>query len=275
MNFVAQNGDHYVAIENLKRNVVEYRGLSHKGMILNQQVVLAPNTRYRLFVLQPDNQWAGFEDFVTPASGGFGFGHIQLYPQTGCDTSHSGLTNYSKFIIGLNPYKYSTAGDGISDGFKIAMGLDPFNGHAFPTGVIASLPLKGEAHDVAAVGTPISPLRQIAYVATGSYGLAIVDASQFSNPVVLGQLALPGDAVGVAVDITRQLAVVATRAAGLQLVDVTDPMQPVLRRTIALPLGAGAVKIFDGVAYVSSGRSLISIDLATGETLQTLDLSGG
>jgi hypothetical protein len=63
----------------------------------------------------------------------------------------------------------------------------------FPSGIIASLPLRGEAKEVVVE-------ENLAYVATGSYGLAIVDLSRFDNPIILGQLDLPGDATDVAVD---------------------------------------------------------------------------
>jgi hypothetical protein len=61
----------------------------------------------------------------------------------------------------------------------------------FPTGVIAALPIAGQAKEVVAESSVTSAETQTAYVATGSYGLAIVNASQFQRPIVLGQLDLP------------------------------------------------------------------------------------
>ena len=52
---------------------------------------------------------------------------------------------------------------------------------AFPTGVIASLQLLGEARAITLAGST-SNGAQTAYVATGSYGLAIVNASRSTSP---------------------------------------------------------------------------------------------
>ena len=46
--------------------------------------------------------------------------------------------------------------------------------------------------------------------AAGSGGLAVVDGTQFNNPIVLGQLVLPGTATGIGVDGNLKIAAVAT-----------------------------------------------------------------
>src|SRR5262249_1192498 len=113
---------------------------------------------------------------------------------------------------------------------------------------------------------------QTAFAATGSYGLAIMQVNNPEKPIIQSQLALPGQSVDVAIDAARQLAVVAARAAGLHIIDVSDPIRPVLRQTGPLLFGASRVEIYDGQAYVASGSQLVSIDLNTGEVLQTLSL---
>ena len=114
---------------------------------------------------------------------------------------------------------------------------------------------------------------QTAYIATGSHGLAIVNASQFNNPIVLGQLNLPGDATDIAVDTNLNIAAVATNTGGLQLVDVSNTMLPELRQT--LNISANQVEILDGIVYAAAGSTLHAIDLLTGEQLQTLSLGSG
>jgi hypothetical protein len=61
----------------------------------------------------------------------------------------------------------------------------------------------------------------------------------------------------------------------VNLVDVSNPATPKLQQTITLPGGAQSVKVSDGLAYVASGSSVVSIDLATGQVVQTLGLGGG
>src|SRR3989440_4348891 len=138
-----------------------------------------------------------------------------------------------------------------------------------PVGVVASLDLDGEANDVVIVsGTP-----QLAYIATGSAGLAIADVTVFDKPVTLSQINLPGNATSLAVDSRLHIAAVATGPVGLQLVKVADPNHPTLLQTIGTD--ARAVTIVDGIAYVATGTGLESYDLLTGEQLQSLPLSGG
>jgi hypothetical protein len=107
-------------------------------------------------------------------------------------------------------------------------------------------------------------------VATGSYGLAIVDASNFQSPVVLSQLALGGNATDVAVDTALGLAAVADGSGGLQIVNVADPTKPKLVQTISI--NANAVRVIDGIAYANDGSKLDAFDLATGQLYQTLAL---
>jgi hypothetical protein len=113
----------------------------------------------------------------------------------------------------------------------------------------------------------------LAYVATGSHGLAIVDVSRFNNPVLLGQLDLPGTSTDVDVDPALGLVVVATGTGGVQIIDVSDPMTPVIDHVTTNVLGT-RVEVVDGVAYVAVGGSLTSIDLSTGDILETLSLGG-
>ena len=188
------------------------------------------------------------------------------------DSDSDGLTDQAEEIVGTDPAKYSTNLSGISDLAAIQQGLDPLANVAFPTGVIANLPLQGEANAVEAQGSILDPQGQTAYIATGSYGLAIVDASRFQKPIVLSQLDLSGDATDVAVDSTLKIAAVAANSGGLQLVDVSDSTAPTLIRT--LNLAASQVEIVNGIAYASVGNALVAVDLFTGDTLQSLGLGG-
>ena len=137
---------------------------------------------------------------------------------------------------------------------------------------IASLPLPGEAKEVVLEGSILDSQQPTAYLALGSRGLGIVNASQFQKPILLGQLDLPGDASDVAVDSNLRIAAVAANAGGLHLVNVADPMQPALLQTINL--NARQVEVIGGVAYVAAGGDLWSFDLASRALLQQLPLGG-
>jgi hypothetical protein len=188
----------------------------------------------------------------------------------GTDTDGDGIPDVGELALGTNPNKTDSDGDGINDAAELQQGLDPLGGQAFPTGIISSLPLFGEAKNVVVAGA--NDKTQTAYVATGSYGLAVVNASQFNNPIILGQLNLAGDATDVAVDANLKIAAVATNNGGLQLVDVSDPMLPVLKKTINI--NASQVEVVDGIAYATVGTSLRAVDLLSGEQIQQVTLPG-
>jgi hypothetical protein len=190
----------------------------------------------------------------------------------GPDSDEDGIPDFGEYVIGTTITDQDSDHDGVRDADELAQGLDPLDNRGFPIGVIASLPLQGPARRVVAVGSTLDPQGQTAYVATGGYGLAIVNASQFQKPIVLGQIDLPGDATDVSVDPNLRVAAVATNAGGLQFVDVSDPTSPKLLRTVNVT--ASQVEVVNGIAYATVGTTLQAFDVLTGENRQTLLLSG-
>src|SRR5262249_52715149 len=137
-------------------------------------------------------------------------------------------------IIGTNPSKFSSAGDGVSDGIKIAQCMSPFSEVPLSTGRIATLDLQGQAKFIDVADSVGGLPGQTAYVATGNYGLAIVNASSAGMPKILAQLPLAGgDATDVAVDPGLGVAAVADNSGGLVLVDVQTPTRPKVIKTIS------------------------------------------
>ncbi len=271
---VLQFGLHYYAITNLDDpSSTVLRGQAGSGGYAHDSIFLAPTTRYREWILQMQTLRVAVADFTTPISGqGFSLPEFKLQPTTSPDSDGDGLSDLAEFILGTNPNNPDTDGDGVRDGAEIQQGLDPLSGRAAATGVIASLPLPGEAKEVVLEGSILDSQQQTAYLALGSRGLGIVNASQFQEPIILGQLDLPGDATDVAVDSNLRIAAVAANAGGLHLVNVADPMQPALLQTINL--NARQVEVIGGVAYVAAGGDLWSFDLASRALLQQLSLGG-
>ncbi|BCL35091.1 Ig-like domain-containing protein [Nostoc sp. MS1] len=238
-------------------------------------------------IIVPRNGTIQFVSFYDPLTNSYGVVTPRLDPsatyqlprltlvqvdENFADSDKDGLVDVVEFVYGTSSNKSDTDKDGINDFAEIKQGLDPLNGRGFPTGIISSLPLQGEAKAVVVEGSVTNAETQTAYIATGSYGLAIVNASQFNNPVVLGQLNLSGDATDVAVDAKLNIAAVATNSGGLQLVDVSDGMVPTLRQT--LNLAVNQVEVADGIAYATVNNVLYAVDLATGEQLQSFTLPG-
>jgi len=267
-----QTGLHHWAIENLDSGFV-IRGSTNVADRLLGNTILGANTSYRLHVLELIRLRRASADFVTPGDGSFITAPTvilerQLFP----DSDGDGLDDPAEFIVGTAVNNRDTDGDGISDLAELRQGLNPFDDRGFPTGVISTLPLFGEAAELVIEGSITEPEQLTAYVATGSYGLALVDVSRFDNPIVLGQLDLPGDAADIAVDPVLEIAAVAANGGGLHLVDVSDPMLPVLIQT--LEQDAHLVEAVDGVVYAAVDDDLKSFELQTGNRLQKLNISG-
>jgi hypothetical protein len=269
----SQWGNDYVAIEFPNQGGAQAL-LAKSDEQGNFSFFLPARQAYHLAIFDPSTGLIAHSYGTTPASGrGLDLtGSLVFGASTAPDTDGDGLPDDVEFAIGTSVRKADTDGNGLSDFVAIQQGLDPFGGRAFPTGVIASLPLAGEAKAVTVVGSTTGADRQTAYVATGSAGLAIVNASRFQKPLLLGQLDLPGDATDVAVDDNLRIAAVATNAGGLALINVADPVNPVLLQIINV--ATSQVEVVDGIAYAATGDAVRAYDLLTGEELEKLDLGG-
>lgn len=254
----------------------ELRGQFAPTQTSFENLFLAPNSVYSVEYVDPTTLRYASNLFFTGPSGSrpqIPASAFSDSPET-TDTDADGIPDLLESVLGTDPTKYSTAGDGISDLAKIQQGLDPLSNHAFATGVVASLPMSGEAQQVVLAGSTANATQQTAYIATGSYGLAIVDASQFQKPVLVSQLELPGDATGVSVDSNLQIAAVADGSGGLEMIDVSNPSQPQV--TYTNTDAATQVIAVDGVAYAAiPGGALASYDMLTGDRLQVLFLTSG
>jgi hypothetical protein len=227
-------------------------------------VVLPPDLPYEIVIFDPVSGLVAAGSGVTaPLGGTIDITEGLVYgSDDAVDSDYDGLPDDAEWAIGTSAANIDTDNDGIDDFSEIDLGLDPLDDRGFPTGIISVLPLSGPANEVVVE-------EDIAYVATGAHGLALVDVSQFNNPIILGEIDLPGSAVDVAVDPALDLAVVAT-STGVAVVDVVDPMTPALVREYSI--AATHVETADGLAYVGAGNAIISIDLFTGQVEQTLTL---
>ncbi|ARQ13735.1 PAP2 haloperoxidase-like superfamily protein (plasmid) [Rhizobium etli] len=233
---------------------------------------LQPDTHYKLTVFDPKTLYVGSVVFKSAPSG-----QTTTIPDVGLGSDSDspladGLTETAAYVVGVDPSKRDNLVQGMTDLAALQAGFTKSQTLAPSNGVVSALPLLGTAKEITLQGSLTSTAQQIAYVATGDYGLAIVDASSFLSPKVLGQLDLAGDATDVAVDPNLGLAAVVT-GGGLQIVNVADPTKPTLAK--ALSISASQVEIFEGTAYANDGTALDAIDLATGELQQTMSLGGG
>jgi len=263
--------DAWLAISSLSTGARVYTGPYSPSS--GQSVFLPSEDTFFVEVYDPIRGFYGSQSFATSRSGqtftnnyfASSIGSIILLPDHSLDQDGDGMSDRGERIIGTDEKSADSDNDGISDLAEIRAGTDPLGGRAFSSGVVASLSLQGEAKGITIAGSTISSEIQTAYVATGSYGLAVIDASNFRTPLVLGQLDLSGDAVDVSVDSFLGMAAVASGTGGLNFVDVSKPNSPTLLRTIAI--NVSQVEVFEGVAYIASGSEVQAYDLLTGEKL--------
>ena len=189
------------------------------------------------------------------------------------DSDFDGLPDDVEFAIGTNQRGRDTDKDGLDDFTEIGQGLDPLGGLGIPVGIVSASAVQGTAEAVAVIGATGGGNGLTVLVATGTQGLSIIDASQFTTPQALSSLALPGNSSDVAVDPVRNLAVVASNDAGLHIVNISNPSAPVLQQTIGFAAPLTRVEVRDGFAFVATGNALAMVDLNTGDLRQTLDLA--
>ena len=235
------------------------------------EVFLQPNTLYELYFYDPASGYVAANLLRTGASGtrDLDYKPPMLLPDA-TPVQANGLTEVASMIVGANPNIVDslTPGSGISD--RAALIQNTAGSHALVTqaGPVGAVDLLGEAQAVALAGTGANGGGLTAFVATGSHGLAIVDLSNPSTPLVLAQLDLPGTAVDVVVNDAGRLAAVALGAAGIAVVSALNPARPQLSYT--LDVAASDIELVGDRLVAAVGNRVVAYDLASGAVLQSV-----
>jgi sugar lactone lactonase YvrE len=225
-------------------------------------------------VLEPRTLRVGEANFRSAPSGGQGGAPVLMRSSRAPDSDGDGLPDDAEFIVGTRADRIDTDGDGLSDRRELELGLDPTGGRGLPNGVIAGVDLLGEAKEAVLAPSPVDATRTLALVATGAYGLEIVDTTQLLSPTIIGRLNLPGDVGDVAYDPVLRLAVATGGSQDLYVVDVADPTNPVLRSTVTLPFySATRVEVRDGIAYVAADANIVVVDIAAATVVSSAPAS--
>ncbi len=266
-NLETQTGLHYYILQNLDTSQIVRRGTTGNIGVAFDNLILAPNTRYRAWVLQAKTLWVGYTDFTTPGSGGrITVPQILLGTALGVDTDGDGLDADGEFIMGTNPSNPDTDGDGVLDGAEVREGTDPLTGTPARTGIIASVDTPGTAVDVCA-------LNDIAVVADSGAGISVFNVFTGMNPVIIAQVDTPGTALAVAC--AGRWIAVADGSTGLAIIDISDPPAARIVHQVNLGGTAQAVTAGGNIAYFGTSTGLLAaVDLASGIELERLTISG-
>lgn len=256
-------GLHYFVLMNLATGSVEQRGITGADGVAHAALIMAPQTRYRQWVLRARDLYVGTMDWISADNGQrFQLPAVVLRPDTSIDSDGDGLTDLAEFIMGSNLNRADTDGDGVPDGAEVRSGSDPNDGFAVRTGVIDSADTPGLAVDVAA-------LNNLVAVADSAAGVALFDV-RGPRPILAAQIDTPGQAQRVAWN--GNLIAVADGPDGLAVIDASDPARA--RLLLQVPAGTvSAVTAAAGLAYagLQSGH-VLAIELLDGTILRRLSL---
>ena len=107
------------------------------------------------------------------------------------DTDGDGLPDIAEDIVGTRIDRRDTNNNGISDLAEVQQGLNPLDGRAVATGVVSQVAVQGNALSVAVVGSLDGLSRNTVLAATGTYGLAVIDASRITQAPANPKVATP------------------------------------------------------------------------------------
>jgi hypothetical protein len=268
----------YAAMKNLSDGSIQRFQFNPEDGI---HYFLQSQQSYRLTVYDPESGEIGEVIFESARSGlSTDIPSPLMLPDTS-PAYANGLTLEASYVVGIladlpsNTSPPPTRADNLLPGSNITdlqvlqRGLLNGSRSFQSNGIIASASLQGEATAVVLSTSGSNSASTYAYLATGSYGLAIVDVTNSRSPIVLGQIKLSGNATSIAVDTALNLAAVALGSGGVDVIDVSNPTQPKISYTLP-SLQASALTAIDGHIYAVQGGRFLSYDLASGIPIQSL-----
>jgi len=260
-------GTHYYLVQDADTGAAVQRGEAGAAALSLEELILAPNRSYRIWIVNAAELLTGFVEVTTPGSGGTAvLPTIIVGTDLSADTDGDGLNDDGEFIMGTDSDVADTDGDGVLDGAEVQQGTDPLSGLAVRTGIIASADTPGQANDICVVS-------DMAMVADGLAGVSIFNVFNGMNPVLITQVDTPGDAMGVACGGGRLIAV-ADRTGGLVVIDLTDPPASSIAQQVLFGSDARCVAAAENFAFVGLANGQIAVvDMPSGTQLSRLVLA--
>lgn len=260
-------GRHLYVIVRRDTAKVEQRGEAGSAGVAFKQLILTPDTDYRIWLLQTSTLLTGYVDIRSPPNGRtLSLPNFLLGTDLSADRDGDGMGEDAEFIVGTSPTNPDTDGDGVNDGAEVRQGTDPLSGRAVRTGIVGTATINGTAVDISAAN-------DLAIIACSDRGISVFNVFSGMNPAIVAQVDTPGDARRVA--IAGKLVAVADGAAGLAIIDVTDPPAASIIRQISVGT-AQSVALAGSVAFVGLTTSqIVAVDVRSGTELgRILNLPG-
>ncbi|MGE3165385.1 MAG: Ig-like domain-containing protein [Planctomycetota bacterium] len=266
-------GRHYYAVENQTTGAIDQRGLTGSLGVAFSNLILRPNTNYRMWVLNAESFEIARYDFATGRPGTrIELPELALRPHNPIDSDGDELSDVGELIVGTDVANPDTDGDGIRDGAEVRQGADPTDGQPVQTGILASVGMPGPAVDV-------SVLDDLLVVAHEN-GLTAMTVFTGLNPAIVATVSTPGVVTRVAS--SGRTVAAAAGSTGLLILDFSSP--PIATVTHVVPpagfpataLGFGSVLCVASAAnfaYVGLSNGLVAaVDLVSGFVLSSTDL---
>jgi hypothetical protein len=260
------NGLFYYAVEDLDNDRVVARGIAGSQGIAFDNLVLAPNTNYRIWLLEAATFRTSHVKVTTPNAGlRFKIPTFFFSPSSSHDTDGDELHDLGEFIVGTLGLDTDTDDDGILDGAEVRQGLDPLGGLIARTGIIGSADTPGEAQDVDA-------FNDIVVVADSQAGVLVFNVFNGMDPLIIAQVNTPGTARAVA--LAGNLLAVADGDSGLAIVNVSDPPAASILHQIRLGSAAVSTATDGQFAFVGlADGHVVAIEMGSGLEVDRLDIS--
>ena len=147
------------------------------------ELFLPSEEDYKITVFDPESGLVAI-NYGTTAISGRGTdltSGLVFRPSTAKDTDFDGLADDIEHAIGTSSIRADSDGDGLIDFDEIQNGSDPLSGFVTTTGVVDTLPLSGTVEEIA-ITADIPGEETIAFVASGSAGLSVLDLSERTAP---------------------------------------------------------------------------------------------
>ena len=264
-----QTGLHYFVVVSLdaEGEPAVRRGITGSNGIAYDNLILAPNTRYRHTILQAETFWIASDEFTTPSAGQtLHLPPVVLRKPKSTDSDSDGLHDEGEFVVGTSPSNPDTDEDGILDGAEVRQGTNPLDNKPVRTGIIAAADTPGTAVDICA-------LNDIAAVADSEAGVSVLNVANGTNPTIIAQVGTPGTAQAVAC--TGNLIAVADGTAGLAIIDISDPPAARITHQVDLRGVTQALTLAANVAYVGTSEGQLAVvDLISGVVMEQTFVEG-
>lgn len=229
-------------------------------------LVLSPGGFYTIAYLDPVTGNAGAVFFQAAEIGApvvIPSAPLEPLPTDASDSDGDGLADALENLVGTQPGRRDSDGDGVSDADEVRAGTDPNDGAPQVLGAVAALDTPGTALDLVV-------LDDIAVVADGLAGIALVDVSAPLSPVLRSRWDTPGRAMGVAGLGTR--VAVADDSEGVVLLDIADPLNPVLLGQRRFNRSVRAVAMVPGFVFAGLASGSVVLMDETGGLIQETPL---